>query len=96
MLSYLSDLWFCLFCDLTKRLIKDFRPPYRKMAIISKNNDPKEPKLCDFSYISMTNPPIPFLGLKMVKKGVSRAFLLSAVPISGSKNLVFSAFIEAK
>ena len=37
-----------------------FLPPYRKMAITPKNNDPKEPKLCDFSYISMTNPPIPF------------------------------------
>ena len=46
-----------------------FRPPYRKMAITPKNNDPKEPKLCDFSYISMTNPPIPFWGLKMAKKG---------------------------
>ena len=29
------------------------------MAITPKNNDPKESKLCDFSYISMTNPPIP-------------------------------------
>ena len=35
-------------------------PPCRKMAITPKNNDPKEPKLRDFSYISMTNPPIPF------------------------------------
>ena len=61
-----------------------FRPPYRKMAITPKNNDPKELKLRDFSYISMTNPPIPFLGLKMAKKGGFRAFLLSAVPISGS------------
>ena len=25
-----------------------FRPLYRKMAITPKNNDPKEPKLCDF------------------------------------------------
>ena len=47
-----------------------FRPPYQKMAITPKNNDPKEPKLCDFSYISMTNPPIPFWGLKMAKNGV--------------------------
>ena len=61
-----------------------FCPPYRKMAITPKNNDPKELKLRDFSYISMTNPPIPFLGLKMAKKGGFRAFLLSAVPISGS------------
>ena len=44
-------------------------PPYRKMAITPKNNDPKEPKLCDFSYISMTNPPKPFCGLKMAKRG---------------------------
>ena len=42
---------------------------YREMAITPKNNDPKEPKLCDFSYISMTNPPIPFLGFIMAKKG---------------------------
>ena len=54
------------------------------MAITPKNNDPKELKLRDFSYISMANPPIPFLGLKMAKKGGFRAFLLSAVQISGS------------
>ena len=59
-------------------------PPYRKMAITPKNDDPKEPKLCDFSYISMTDPPKSFWGLKMAKKGVSKAFLLWAVPISGS------------
>ena len=40
------------------------------MALSPKNNDPKEPKLCDFSYISMTNPPTSLLGLKMAKKGV--------------------------
>ena len=44
-------------------------PPYQKMAIAPKNNDPKEPKLCDFSYISMTNPSIPFGGSKWRKKG---------------------------
>ena len=44
------------------------------MAITPKNNDPKEPKLCDFSYISMTNPPIPFWGLKMAKKGFLKHF----------------------
>ena len=54
------------------------------MAIAPKINDLKEPKLRDFSYISMTNPSIPFWGLKMTKKGVSIAFLLSAVPISES------------
>ena len=59
-------------------------PPCRKMAITPKNNDPREPKLCEFFYISMTIPPIPFLGLKMAQKGGFRAFLLSAVPISGS------------
>ena len=52
----------------------------RKMAITTKINDPNELKLLDFSYISMTNPPIPFLA----KKGGFRAFLLSAVPISRS------------
>ena len=26
-------------------------PPYWKMAVTPKNNDPKEPKLCDFAYI---------------------------------------------
>ena len=36
-----------------------------------KNNDPKEPKLRDFSYISMTNPPIAFWGRKMAKKTIS-------------------------
>ena len=61
-----------------------FCPPYQKMAITPKNNDLNESKLCDFSYISMTNPSIPFWGLKMTKKGVSIAFLLSAVPISES------------
>ena len=59
-------------------------PPHQKIAITPKNNDLEEPKLCDFSYISMTNPSIPFWGLKMTKKGVSIAFLLSAVPISES------------
>ena len=54
-----------------------YHPYCRKMAITPENNDPKEPNLRDFSYISMTNPLIPFLGLKM-------AFLLSAAPISGS------------
>ena len=60
-----------------------FRPPYRKMEITPKNNDPKELKLRDFSYISMTTLPYPFWGSKW-QKGVSKAFLLSAVPISGS------------
>ena len=31
-----------------------YKAPHRKMAITPKNNDPKEPKLCDFSYTSMT------------------------------------------
>ena len=45
---------------------------------------PNEPKFLDFSYIFMTSPPIPFWGLKMAKKGVFRAFFLSAVLIFGS------------
>ena len=69
-----------------------YHPPYQKMAITPLNSDPKEPKLCDFSYISMTNPPIPFLGLKMARKGVFIAFLLSAVPISGSRISFFCLF----
>jgi len=44
----------------------------------------------------MTNPPIPFLGLQMARKVVFIAFLLSAVPISGSRNSFFFAFFEAK
>ena len=59
------------------------------MAITPENNDPKELKLRDFSYVSMTNPPITFLGLKMAKKGGFRAFLLSAVPISRSEYSVY-------
>ena len=56
------------------------------MAITPKNNVPREPKLFHFSYISMTNPPIPFWGLKMAKKGVfiSLANLLQiALPVTG-------------
>ena len=53
-----------------------FLPPYQKFAITPKNNVLEEPKLCDFSYISMTNPSIPFWGLNMARKGVSIAFLL--------------------
>ena len=47
----------------------EFNPTPAVMAITPKNNDPKELELCDFSYISMANPPIPFLGLQMAKKG---------------------------
>ena len=63
-----------------------FSAPYWKMAITFKNNDPKEPK---FSYTSMKNPPIPFWVLKMAKKRVFVAFLLSALRISGSWKSVF-------
>ena len=51
-----------------------FPPPYQKMAITPRNNDPKEPNFCDFSYISMTNLPMLFLGLKMAKRGFSIGF----------------------
>ena len=37
-----------------------FATPYQKMANPPKNDDPKELKLRDFSYISMINPPIAF------------------------------------
>ena len=56
------------------------------MAITPKNNDPKGPKLCDFSYISMT---------KIAKKGVFIAFLLPSVPSFGSWKSIL-AFFEAK
>ena len=46
-----------------------FPPLFQKITITPKNNDPKEPKLLDFSYISVMNPPILFWGLKMAKKG---------------------------
>ena len=65
-------------------------PPHRKIAITPKNNDLEEPKLCYFSYISMTKPSISFWGLKMAEKGDSIAFLLSVALISESKNLFFS------
>ena len=44
-----------------------FCRPTKKMTNTPKNIDPKKPKLCDFSYISMANPRIPFKGLKMAK-----------------------------
>jgi len=58
------------------------------MEINPKNNDPIEPKLFDFSYISMTNPPIPFWGLKIAKKGFYSIYVVSSTN--------FLAFFEAK
>ena len=46
------------------------------MTITPKNYDAKEPKLCDFSHKSMTNPPIHFLELKMAKKGFYSIFVV--------------------
>ena len=71
-----------------------FSPPYRKMAITPKDNDPKEPKICYFSYITMTNPPIPFLGLKMAKKHYS-IFVVSGTNFR-IINFGFLVFFEAK
>ena len=66
------------------------------MAITPKNNDPKEPKICDFSYILMTNPLIPFWGLKMAKKRVFYSiFVVSGTNFWIMKN-DFLAFFEAK
>ena len=48
-------------------------PPCRKMAITPKNNDPREPKLYNFSYISMTLP-YPFGGSKWQNKGLLKHF----------------------
>ena len=68
------------------------------MAINPQNNDPKEPKLCEFSYISMTNPPIPFWGLKMVRKGVSIIYSNFVVGCTNFSIMKFGslAFFEAK
>ena len=46
----------------------------------------------DFSQISMTMPPILYRGLEMTKIVVSIAFLLSAKPKFGSKNVIFWPF----
>ena len=47
-----------------------------------KSND-TDLKKFDFSQKPMRVPPIPFWGLEIAKKGVSIAFLLSAVTKSG-------------
>ena len=69
-----------------------FPATFTKMEITPKNNDPKEPKLRDFSYISMTNPPIPFLGLKMAKKGVLEHFCCWRYQFPDHKIQFFSLF----
>ena len=66
------------------------------MAITPKNNDPKEPKLCDFSYISMTNPLIPFLGLKMPKKGIFYSIFVVGVTNFRIIKLSFLVIFEGK
>ena len=65
------------------------------MAISPNNNDLKEPKLYDFSYISMTNPPIPFWGLKMVVSIIYSNFVVGGTNFSIMK-FGFLAFFEAK
>ena len=62
-------------------------PPEQKLHFLVPFCDPYDPKKFDFSQISMTMPPIFFWGLEMAKKVVSIAFLLSAGPKFGSKNL---------
>ena len=61
--SIISPLFVYILLDASARVIffnptpvggGRFPPPYRKMAITPKNNDPKELKLRDFSYITMT------------------------------------------
>ena len=69
-----------------------FHPPYRKIAITPKINDPCEPKLGDFSDISMTNTPIPFRTPKQTKKGGFQHFLLSDVLKIKPKNLFLGHF----
>ena len=66
------------------------------MAITPKNNDPIELKLCDFSYISMTNPPISFWGAQNGKKrGFYSIFVVSGTDFQIIK-FGFLAFFEAK
>jgi len=65
------------------------------MAITPKNNDPKEPKLRDFSYISMTNPPLPFGGSKWQKRGFYSIFVVGGTDFRMMK-IVFLASFEAK
>ena len=64
------------------------------MATTPIHNDPKEPKVRDFSYISMTNPAIHCWGLKMAKKGFL-FFVVSGTNFRIMKFLFF-AFFEAK
>ena len=71
-------------------------PPCKKMAITPNNNDPKEPKLGDFSYISMTNLPYPFWHSKKQKKGFLKSFgyILSVFSKFGFK--IASVTIQSK
>ena len=50
----------------------------------------------DFSYISMTNPPIPFLGSKWRKKGFLEHFCCWQYQFPDQEIRVFFAFFEAK
>ena len=56
-----------------------FPSPNQKISITPKNNDPKK----QFIYI-FDKPSHTLSRLKMAKKGVSIAFLLLVLPISGS------------
>ena len=58
-----------------------------------KSND-TELKKIDFSQKPMGVPPIPFWGLEMAKKGVSIAFLLSAVTKSEQFWVHFEWFLS--
>ena len=72
-----------------------FRPPYRKIVISPRNSDSKEPKLSDLPHISMRNPPMPFWGLKMAKKGFYGIFVVGGTNFWIMK-IDFLAFFEAK
>ena len=65
------------------------------MAIAPKNNDPKEPKLCDFSYISMTNPLLPLWGLKRADKGFFYSIFVVCSTNFWIMKIDFLAFFEA-
>ena len=70
--------------------------PYRKMAIIPKNNAPKQsPNFVTFPLYLWHTRPYPFLGSKWQKKGFYSIFVVSSTNFRIIK-FVFLAFFEAK
>ena len=71
-----------------------YRPPAEKWQLLLKIMIlmSKELKLRDLSYISMTNPPIPFLGLKVEKKGFLKHFCCQQFQYQDHEFQFFSLF----